>query len=530
MVLTNSVLRRRYTPPTCTLQIVARRSPLPGWMGRPVNKLLQFDLRFDDPRLPEEKQIHIQGDRDQLESLHEAVTVYTQNLLNQSPERFNTILSVLAPPYKSDGAVSPQALDSITYNQALSEEPRPLVSAPSTHLEAPVSVPQNSTTGLFGKIFLQPGRGLSHKLFLGALATEETGSVIQLSVLQLFDLVTALDEYAADAAILPALNRSSAAASSAPASIAAVLLVAVGLTTAVLIFNRSNPQQQIASRSYSQGSSSSPQQPIALQPSPLAPLPVPTPPSSPALPTPPLPSLDAVPSPIPSVTVPGTLPNPDSSLKASRQKPTPPVFNTVPRQDSIDSLLRGANGSRTSGPQTLNIPAPPAPPIPSPNQLPSFKRDVAAPADQSSGTPTAQQRPNAAIAKALGLPTPLVTGNGNAPSTSAPSNLSVPNEPKRTALFDITPQIAEVRGYFKQRWNPPSGLNEPLQYSIVLDVDGSIQRIIPLGQASINYVDRSSMPQIGKRFVSPNSGGQTPRIRVVLFPDRKVQVFPELSN
>jgi len=83
MPLSNSILRR-YTPPTCTLEIVSRSSPLSRWMGRSVLKQLRFDLRFDDPRLPEEQRVNIYGDRDQLETLSEVVTAYVQDLLNSS--------------------------------------------------------------------------------------------------------------------------------------------------------------------------------------------------------------------------------------------------------------------------------------------------------------------------------------------------------------------------------------------------------------------------------------------------------------
>jgi len=63
-------------------------------------------------------------------------------------------------------------------------------------------------------------------------------------MLQLFDLATALDEYAADVVAL----------STAPGKrwticldcIAAVLLVALGLTTAFVTLNRSTSQQQTA--------------------------------------------------------------------------------------------------------------------------------------------------------------------------------------------------------------------------------------------------------------------------------------------
>ena len=470
----NSVLRR-YTPPTCTLQIVARNSSLSRWAGRAVTKALHFDLRFDDPRLPEEKQVNIQGTHDQLEALHEAVTIYTQRLLNQSPDRFNAILSALAPP-ATDGAVSstPRGLDLIADDsQALSEESGSLnFSDASAHLD-PTAIP---STGLFGKIFLQPGRGLSHKLFLGSLATEETGPVIQLSLLQLFDLATALDDYAADVLILPNLNHPrSAAAPPAWASIAAILLLAVGLTAVVQLLNRPNPQQQTANRKTIQDSSGNAQPPIVLQPSPLPPLPMPTPPLySPVPSVPPLGSLPS-PSAIPSVTIPGTIPDLKAppGLKAPQTMPVNPIPSTT-----------------IAPPIFIN-------PTPSQNNIDS----------------ATTRRPQIQIT----------------PQTPLPSIPTTPNEPTAT-VFDTIPQVAQVREYFKQRWKPSSGLTETLEYSVVLDVDGTIQKIIPLGQASINYIERSGMPQIGKRFVSPNKSGQTPRIRVVLFSDGKVQTFLESAS
>jgi hypothetical protein len=66
-----------------------------------------------------------------------------------------------------------------------------------------------------------------------------------------------------------------------------------------------------------------------------------------------------------------------------------------------------------------------------------------------------------------------------------------------------------------------------LEYSLVLDVDGTIQRIEPLGQAARTYIDETGMPLIGESFVSPNTNGQTPRIRVVFAPSGKVQTFLE---
>jgi len=113
-----------------------------------------------------------------------------------------------------------------------------------------------------------------------------------------------------------------------------------------------------------------------------------------------------------------------------------------------------------------------------------------------------------------------------ASQTRSPSAPTTPSKPKVTA-FDTIPQVAEARAYFDRRWQPPASLKETLEYSLVLDVDGTIQRIEPLGQAARTYIDETGMPLISEPFVSPNKSGQTPRIRVVLSPDGKVQTFLE---
>ena len=84
MVISNSIIRR-YTPPTCTLEIVAKMSALSRWAKRPLLNQLSFELHFDDPLVPEEKKVTIKGDRNQLELLCEQVNSYVQNLLVMPP-------------------------------------------------------------------------------------------------------------------------------------------------------------------------------------------------------------------------------------------------------------------------------------------------------------------------------------------------------------------------------------------------------------------------------------------------------------
>lgn len=87
MALSNSVIRR-YTPPTCTLEVLAKNLPLSRWMGKSVLKQIRFELCFDDPRQAETPKQIIRGDREQLEALCTTVTNYVQECLQQSPENF----------------------------------------------------------------------------------------------------------------------------------------------------------------------------------------------------------------------------------------------------------------------------------------------------------------------------------------------------------------------------------------------------------------------------------------------------------
>ncbi len=158
-----SVLRR-YTPPTCTLEIMAQGSALSRWTDRQVLKQVKFRLHFDDPRIPKDKQQSISGDRQQLEALCQVVTDYVQTMLYTPP--------------------------------SLSPRPLLLLDTPPLARQAPAPVTD---------IAITPQGLLYHQLSLGHLATPESGPTIALSVTQLADLSTALDAYQADAVAIPTL-------------------------------------------------------------------------------------------------------------------------------------------------------------------------------------------------------------------------------------------------------------------------------------------------------------------------------------
>ena len=599
MPLSNSVVHS-YTPPTCTLEVVAHSSPLSRWMGRPVLKQLQFELRFDDPRLPESERIMIRGDRDQLEALHAAVTNYVQNLLTQSPENFYTNLSGLAVP--SNGSYSEQLGD---FNDGSGATLALHPSGPQ-HLGA-------------RQIYLQPGERLTHDLFVGSLVRTSPEPVIHLSILQLFDLVTALEEYAADVVALPAITHRQFTPAAVPpwAGIAAAVVLVVGAVPFTIQFV--NPQKKQVQTASSSPNPQPPQpQQSILQPSPgqdLANLsPSLSPPDS--LPTPPPGITSGVPSPestfpvapltpgsvlsVPSTSNPSGISgqtgqsslsiNPlTQNTKPQTKNGTASTFSPSTKPGSQIALgspsgsvqfgqnqnimqipvngttpqgtkpLSGSNQQPQTKPQTkpeiqTQITSKTPPKLGEPKFDPNF---IPSPSFESGSTPlpTFNPAPNPSSETAL-VPAPTTPNSSLPPITESNPSDSVtaalsrrdrgtsnpgdkpansPSDPTTTArasesratLFDTTPQVKEAREFFERKWKPPAGLAQNLQYSLVLDVDGSVKEIMPLGQASRDYVDRSGIPLIGEKFVSPNRSGKSSRIRIVLGSDGDVTVVAE---
>jgi hypothetical protein len=557
MPVSNPVIRR-YTPPTCTLEVLAQSSSLSGWMGKSVLKQLNFELRFDDPRLPEERRISIKGDRDQLEALYSAVTNYVQEFLQKSPESFWANFS-----QSKDSTKVSDHPEVKGFNQTLLPEQTLKSSKSFNNFHIPEA-----------DIRLEPSSYLVHNLFLGSLANHLSGSVIQLSLLQLFDLATALDEYSAEVMALPTLNTRSSSGFSLPSwtPAAAVVLLALGLAPFTWQYaNNIRQKEQTAKKP-----ASTPE--IALQPSPSALLPTPQPALTPpdSLLVPPLGTTPAVPgSTLPTPPAPGsilpTTPIPGSTLPATPQLPasakTAPgssfpsasqtagsTFSTAPLPSSGSALtIPGATAptlSRSSGktattklsdpfaiptnsqqtsrtssipkngialPSTANLPA----------NLPPATGDISSGiSGGSSGIDTTPNERGNTGTSPLPPTAPSLGTNDSPLAARLRQGRNSPPEVATGTLFD-TPQIAEARDFLKKRWQPPRGLSQTLEYSLLIGVDGKVERILPLGKAARDYVDSAGMPGIGQPFVSPNRNGQNVRIRAVLSADGKVQTFPE---
>ncbi|MEQ9485131.1 DUF4335 domain-containing protein [Coleofasciculus sp. F4-SAH-05] len=519
MIMPSSVLRR-YTPPTCTLAIVAKTSPLSRWVGKSVVKDLRFELHFDDPRQPEEKLVTIKGDRTELDVLYEAVSHYIQNFLNTSPQPL--------PWTKLTSSVQPDNLEESESNTPETASPISLVTSaqpsenqeselPSTKLQPlkPWTLPLGIT--------LQPKGLVTHELVLGQLANEDSGSVVYLSVLQLFDLATALDDYAAEILALPNLNRAGKA-KVLPlwTKAAAIVVLAVGVTTAgVRWFNQSQLTQETASLSSASDSAEEVPSNLAQE------LPTPTP--SP-LPSPP--------SPIPTPTVPPSLAN------APTIPPPKPVKPPAPSTRSLSPAPAPQRREIAITPPPQRPPAQPAPstaasvPTPSPTQPsrppaqpPSTTQGSSRPQAQTTPpplpifppldvTPATPERPESTNRL------PVITRLPS-PSTDTEPNTLGNNDAATGRLFDTIPQVAQARTYLQQRWQPPEDLTKVLEYRLFIAPDGSIERIIPLGQASQVHIEKTGIPLVGKPFVSPIQGDKNPTIRVVLNPDGQVETFLE---
>jgi hypothetical protein len=530
----NSVIRR-YTPPTCTLEILAQSSPLSRWMGKTVIKQLTFELHFDDPQLPEERRIPIRGDRDQLEILCDAVTNYVQGFLQQPPDSF--WLSFAEPQDSSKVSQDSEFTD-------FRQTPLPITKTfPSLTSQLPG-----------GRIYLEPGNYLTHHLYLGSLANQSSGSVIQLSLLQLFDLATALDEYSADVMALPNLNNNKLTLRlPAWAPIAAVMVLGVGLLPMTLQYANNNRQKQpqIAQSGSSQEtdialeSSPSPEFPTTssdikipddLGSLPLfgadTPLPTASLPPQPIIPS--SPSLGSgfsqtsLPSPqdqlsifegrtnnFPSAaskTIPDQQTAIQPNLRADITQPNSQVETTIPQRRSLPPSL---SPDRATSPSIAAIPP----------SLPNISNNDSS-SNNFTQTPVNPQQLEAAINSSINNPNAAVDTNSfdrlNSQPITPPSPEAVPDG----TLFD-TVQVAEAREQLTKRWQPPNGFAQTLEYSVLVGVDGTVERILPLNRAAREYIESAGMPTIGQSFVSANKSGQNMRIRVVLSPDGKVQTFPE---
>ncbi len=471
---TEPTLIRRYTPPTCSLEIAAQQSPLSRWMGKVALKDVRFKLSFDDPRISDDDWVVLRGDRTQLEDLNQTVGDYVQSFLTQSSP-----LGTIEQDIAAQTAVA----------------------------ATEIATPPANATGLA----LQPKGLLSHTLSLGTLATENSGERLTLTSTQLADLATALDEYSAEAIALPQLDRKVAwlpntAKWSSPnwAGLAAGILVTVGLGASVLnsLSNRSTPQTA------SQASSSD--QRLAQQP----------PPGAPAAPTPnpfsTLPPLSKLPTPGAKLPSPGSTPLPTTTIA---QLPSP---TANPKSDTTNApTIANSQGVKITTVPQAGRSAAPSQPEPTQAPLPQV-------VDQIGSGVLVDPEPILAEQKAAQQRSAKLKAEGAAGNDTA---LSAPIAPQPAAAAVAAraaeSQAAAVQSYFSQLWKPWQGLERGLEYDLTLDANGTLQNVVPQGPTAVEQQSQAGIPAIGTQITPAAPNGQATTVRLLLEQTGGVQVTPK---
>jgi hypothetical protein len=185
----------------------------------------------------------------------------------------------------------------------------------------------------------------------------------------------------------------------------------------------------------------------------------------------------------------------------------------------------------------------PLPEVPLPDPLlpssPSKSLNLPLSVSPSPGKIPNQKTPKGT--KSTGEPSPSASVPVIPPGLLSPSPVPLPSSlgslgDKKAPLAETADKntntnknsiITEVRNYFKKGWKPPSDLKQDLNYSILLNADGSIEQIQPLSNAATEYIDRTNIPLPGSPLVTPVEEGGKTGINLVLTRDGTVKASLE---
>ncbi|MBE9223710.1 hypothetical protein IQ215_13480, partial [Cyanobacterium stanieri LEGE 03274] len=123
-------------------------------------------------------------------------------------------------------------------------------------------------------------------------------------------------------------------------------------------------------------------------------------------------------------------------------------------------------------------------------------------------------RPNLPPTPPLQARNPQV--NNNNTTNSNAQNNNPPPSPQQ-----------EVKNYFANRWQPPENLTQSIEYRLLINAQGSIVRITPVGQTAGFFIDRTPLPLQGEAITSPLTESESVTIRVIFSPDGNVNTFRE---
>jgi hypothetical protein len=229
---------RTYTAPTCNLTVTTKGATLPNLPHLQKPQTVDFTLQLDHPDRGESDRITLKGNSQQLDKLQQSVSQYVAELVAKFPlpstaptaeesdqDRGHSSIANRLYPAPGEQA-PPSGLD----NKTTPPDPEISEDIPSSPLStkniskllggwtsytfetpqaasdrqpsAPEPTPIGDTSSQPATPYLTSGdRSLDHQLHLGSLANPNSGDILTLSAIQLFDLSTTLDEYAA--AVVP---------------------------------------------------------------------------------------------------------------------------------------------------------------------------------------------------------------------------------------------------------------------------------------------------------------------------------------
>lgn len=469
-------------------------------------KSVNFLLSFRELSGHNQEPLEIRGNQEQLQLLSETVTHYVQDRLGQS----------------------------------LAAAPNPPATAMADEL-ASADTPE----AVAAQPYLRPRSLVTHDLVLGPLSTNAENQTVSLKATQLFDLVSALDDCAAELEVLP-LSATPSRRPAIPvwASSAAVIVLLLGVSTATFQLTQQNPatqrewvtasDQDANAPSATEGIAAAPQDSTATAPS-ANPQPAYTPPRE---------------TPTAAEAKRNEARRNDLETTAPPKPASPPIVASAPKQETL------------------------APPVPAkPVNNGSLKNQPAAPApkdkvlaDQRQKTQRARQSTSKQLQEPVAVVPPSADAEFARPAFSPPAEAPQPaaepapptadssiaaseleadqlnghrgqqrslnslgrQAPSMAESASVSPQTAHlqnIRQYLSQRWQVPTGLTQLLQYQLTLNANGSLKRVQPLDPAATQYLDQVPLPAVNQPFIAPLQPSQSPQVRLILKPDGVVQLW-----
>lgn len=493
MVINTSSSFRRYTPPTCTLEIYHPHSFWGNFGSKPFPQHFSFQLHFDDPRLPQDDRSSIVGDRNLLEKLREKVDEYLNNYL-----QINSIL-----------------------DECLACE------LPSENQEEFISITRDSA--------------YRHRLFFHSFFPKGEIVEVILTNTQLLDFVNALWAYHLDA-IKVTVDPDDSISSNLGLTITITALVCLIGGSILWRYEQqtvSNPTGEELNQEAIKPNIEPVIPPSSLDPKTLPPIITPEVPENlknrnPLSPPPTI-------TPPPQVGETNTANNDMVNNNKGKSQRTEVIIAPPPLAPPISNLPPPPVVIEDTNPANI-ISLKPSIPV----ATPSFQ------AGQSPGTSTPEYPSYLSSLPVLQSSNSEKLQN---PLPRPSKNISNVTQPGINTLNSISPSVienmpdfreqisrlnsssnetksaevvsGEVKQYFQNKWQPPENLKQSIEYRLNFNQNGSVTKITPIGQVAIIFLDRTKMPLLGEKVTSPFTDVNQVTIRLILSPNGNIQTFHE---